>query len=56
MSLIIGEQEGFKPRDIFNDYTLLEPYSNKLFLMRLQDFPYIHLGGEDRKCAKLLSF
>ncbi|GJQ72312.1 hypothetical protein Trydic_g3401 [Trypoxylus dichotomus] len=33
--------------NIFGNLHLLTPYMNKLYLMRLQDCPYIHLGGED---------
>lgn len=29
------------------DVSLLKPYINRLFLMRLQDSPFIHLGGRD---------
>ena len=40
----LGAPSGSKT---FPDISLLEPYCNRLFLMRLQDFPYIHLGGKD---------
>ncbi|KAF5296497.1 hypothetical protein FQR65_LT01486 [Abscondita terminalis] len=31
----------------FPDVSLLSPYINRVYLMRLQDSPYIHLGGTD---------
>ncbi|KAK5641654.1 hypothetical protein RI129_010201 [Pyrocoelia pectoralis] len=37
-----------KPKkNCFPNFSLLEPYLNRLFLMRLQDYPYINLGGAD---------
>ncbi|KAF2898114.1 hypothetical protein ILUMI_08056 [Ignelater luminosus] len=36
-----------KSSDPFINFSLLEPYKNRLFLMRLQDAPFIKLGGKD---------
>ncbi|KRT82328.1 hypothetical protein AMK59_3833 [Oryctes borbonicus] len=40
-------QDGLDDEDVFGNFNMLKPYMNKLHLMRLQDCPYIHLGGED---------
>ncbi|XP_022911261.2 poly(A)-specific ribonuclease PARN-like [Onthophagus taurus] len=43
----LGSIENFDYDQNFGNFRLLTPYINKLFLMRLQDTPYIHLGGDD---------
>ncbi|KAJ8957351.1 hypothetical protein NQ318_004830 [Aromia moschata] len=42
----LAPSEG-KDEDIFGDFSLLEPYLNRIFLMVLTDNQYINLGGDD---------
>jgi len=43
----LGSLEDSEEFDPFTNFSLLDPYKNRLFLMRLQDAPYIRIGGND---------
>ncbi|KAL3272701.1 hypothetical protein HHI36_014165 [Cryptolaemus montrouzieri] len=43
----LGRENNLSPDETFSDFNLLRPYMNKIYLMRLQDNQYIHLGGVD---------
>ncbi|XP_044758670.1 poly(A)-specific ribonuclease PARN-like [Coccinella septempunctata] len=43
----IGKEAQMTPKETFSSFNLVEPYFNKIFLMRLQDNPYINLSGND---------
>ncbi|XP_063915783.1 poly(A)-specific ribonuclease PARN-like isoform X2 [Zophobas morio] len=43
----LGTLKELSTADIFKDFSLLEPYLNKLYLMMLRDSQYINLAGQD---------
>lgn len=43
----LGKEAKLSPEETFSNFDLLLPYNNRIFLMRLQDNPFIHLGGTD---------
>lgn len=50
--MFLGKLKKLSVEETFQNFGLLQPFLNKLFLM-LRDSQYINLGGQDRKVLLL---